>query len=84
LFSELATEAEARKVLYGIHEIRENEQEIDMKELQKIFACLSMVHFLAKENDKAVEIGSTVLGSKEINETLQNAIKTMIDFIRLK
>ena len=49
---ELATEAEARKVLYGVHEIRENEQEIDMKELKKIFACLSMVHFLAKENDK--------------------------------
>lgn len=52
LFIELATEAEARKVLYAIYELRKNETNIDQNELNIIIKCLSMIHFLSKEHDK--------------------------------
>ena len=49
---ELAIEAEARKVLYSIYDIRKNESNIDIIEINKIEQCLCMTHFLAKEYEK--------------------------------
>ena len=48
----MASEAEAKKVLYSIYEIRRNETDPDNEELTKIEHSLSMIHFLAKEYDK--------------------------------
>jgi hypothetical protein len=45
----LASEAEAKKVLYTIYEIRKNEMKPDMKEISRIEHGLSMVHFLGKD-----------------------------------
>ena len=49
---ELASEAEARKVLYAVYELRKNESNVDLKELYTIRKCLSFIHFLSKENEK--------------------------------
>jgi hypothetical protein len=49
LIKELASEAEAKKVLYTIYEIRKNEMKPDIKEINRIEHGLSMIHFLGKD-----------------------------------
>jgi hypothetical protein len=55
---ELAIEAEARKILTAIYEIRKNETQIDHLEIVKCEYCLAMVNFIAKnyENVKKKEV----------------------------
>ena len=45
---ELASAAEANKILYSIYELRKNEQVPDMEEINRIEHSLAMLHFLAK------------------------------------
>ncbi len=48
----MASEAEAKKVLNSIYQIRKNEVNLDNLEINKLEHCLSMVHFLAKDYEK--------------------------------
>lgn len=48
---EMASEAEAKKALYSIYEIRKNENRPDINEINKIEYCLILIHFLTKEYD---------------------------------
>ena len=55
---ELASAAEANKILYSIYELRKNEQVPDMEEINRIEHSLAMLHFLAKEMEKVSIISS--------------------------
>ncbi|RNA03328.1 Zinc finger MYND domain-containing 12 [Brachionus plicatilis] len=76
--NELASEAEAKKVLYSIYEIRRNETSQDIAELTKIEHCLCMVHFLSKEYDK-VRNYSDLLESKSDLDEIIKANLTLIE-----
>ncbi|CAF0804158.1 unnamed protein product [Brachionus calyciflorus] len=81
---ELASEAEAKKVLYSIYEIRRNETTPDNQELTKIEHCLSMVHFLAKEYDKVQNYTDLLESKKDLDEILRSELQRVIYFIRMK
>jgi len=48
----MASEAEAKKVINAIYQIRKNEVTLDTAEINKLEHCLSMVHFLAKDYER--------------------------------
>ena len=53
---ELASAAEANKILYSIYELRKNEQVPDQLEINRVEHALAMLHFLAKEMDKVRKV----------------------------
>lgn len=69
---ELASEAEAKKVLYSVYEIRRNESTPDNEEINKIEHCLSMIHFLAKEYEKVFYLNSIICCLKTIFSNSRN------------
>lgn len=81
---ELASEAEARKVLYAIYDLRKNETEPDQDEINKIEHCLSMVHFLSKEFDKVEFYTDYLMQRENVDEDTKKMLNRVISFIQAK
>jgi len=79
---ELASEAEARKVLYSIYELRKNETEPDMEEINKIEHCLAMIHFLSKDYEKVEFFANSLLERDEVDENTKTMLNRIISFMQ--
>ena len=80
----MASEAEAKKVLYTIYEIRKNEMKKDEQEIIKIEHCLSMVHFLGKDYKNVDAYTESLMSKPDVSEAIKADLNRVISFIRLK
>lgn len=79
--SELASEAEARKVLHAIYEIRRNENRPDEEEVNKIEHALGMIHFLSKNYEKFDHFTNILMSKTEISDDVKKQLNKIVEFI---
>lgn len=80
--SELASEAEARKVLHAIYEIRRNENKPDEAEINQIEHSLSMIHFLSNDLEKFQHFTNLLMSKPEVSEDVKAELQKVTDFVR--
>lgn len=82
--NELAMEAECRKVLYSIYELRKNETQPDKEEINKIEFCLAMIHFLSKDYEKTEYFSNILFGRDDVDQEIKKLLERIITFINAK
>lgn len=77
----MANEAECRKVLHSVYEIRRNENRPDDEEIMKIEHGLSMIHFLSNDFEKVDRYTNILMEKPEVTDIIKTQLKRVIDFI---
>ena len=78
----MATEAEGRKVLHAIYEIRRNENRPDEDELNKMEHAMSMIYFLSKDYMKCKDFAHGLMDKPEVSQECKDQLKTLIEYMQ--
>ena len=80
-FKELASEAECRKVLHSIYDMRRSENRPDEEEVNKLEHALTMIHFLSKDFDKVGRFSKTLMEKPDVTDDVKNQLTKVLNFI---